>query len=79
MGEATSATSSAIPSIASGTALAGGLACALAVAGGRRRALLVSVGIAVTRGRLTALADGEAAWESARVPSVRVLGVKCVK
>ena len=62
MGEATIATSSAIPSIASGTALAGGLACALAVAGGRRRALFESVGITVTRGRLTALAEGEAAW-----------------
>ena len=64
---------------------AGGYHLALLDSGGtavarRRHATpVVSVGIVVTCGRLTALADGEAAWESARVPSVRVLGVKCVK
>ena len=51
----------------------------IAVARRRHATLAVSVGIAVTRGRHTVLADGEAAWESARVPSVRVLGVKCVE
>ena len=50
-----------------------------AVARRRHATPVVSVGIVVTCGRLTALADGEAAWESARVPSARVLGVRCVK
>ena len=46
------------------SALVWGLACVLVAAGGSRKALLESVGTAVTCGRLTVLVEDEVAWRS---------------